>query len=491
MMNIEQAKLYTRIQEFSIDENDAIYPFSKKLAKENGWSAEYTKRAIEEYKKFAFLAVVAGHTVVPSEQVDQVWHLHLTYTHSYWDEFCAKVLQTPLHHNPTRGGSVELRKFQDLYIKTLASYERFFRQTPPLDIWPLPHIRFSIDTHFVQVNTQENWVLPKKLVKLPKISIARLSLRPTGNLSLIWLHLFSLGLIVANNQPALAASITNPLNLSGPDFLWFYFLTVIFTFVIARSLRWFLSISANSSGSESGSLNGYELAYLTGGAYRAVDAAIAKLVQDKYLTVSATRRTLQLENTLSANSHPLEKSIAEAITEESVSGTNYAPIETIRKRAISATNSIRRNLENQGLLVSDRQAKIIQCATAIPVLAVLLLGISKIFVGLSRGKPVGFLIGMCIVTAILAFFLLPKPHRTRFGDRTLNYYRSSYSPTSSDIAFGVALFGSAVLVGSLADLKQALVPPTTSSGDVTSGVGSSCGGGCGSGCGGGCGGCGG
>ncbi len=124
-MNIEQAKLYTRIQEFSLDENDAIYPFSKKLAKENGWSAEYTKRAIEEYKKFAFLAVVAGHTVVPSEQVDQVWHLHLTYTHSYWDEFCAKVLQTPLHHNPTRGGSVELRKFQDLYIKTLVSYECF------------------------------------------------------------------------------------------------------------------------------------------------------------------------------------------------------------------------------------------------------------------------------------------------------------------------------------------------------------------------------
>ncbi|MCX5952813.1 MAG: hypothetical protein NTZ40_04815 [Cyanobacteria bacterium] len=33
--------------------------------------------AIEEYRKFVFLALVAGHQITPSDQVDQVGHLHL------------------------------------------------------------------------------------------------------------------------------------------------------------------------------------------------------------------------------------------------------------------------------------------------------------------------------------------------------------------------------------------------------------------------------
>ena len=45
-----------------------------------------------------FLAVVAGHTVSPSVEVDQAWHLHLVYMQSYWREFCGEVLQQPVHH---------------------------------------------------------------------------------------------------------------------------------------------------------------------------------------------------------------------------------------------------------------------------------------------------------------------------------------------------------------------------------------------------------
>ena len=42
-----------------------------------------------------------------SEQVDAAWHLHLTYTRSYWDRFCKETLGQPLHHDPTRGGPAE------------------------------------------------------------------------------------------------------------------------------------------------------------------------------------------------------------------------------------------------------------------------------------------------------------------------------------------------------------------------------------------------
>lgn len=160
-MNTEQTELYERIHAFSLDKPDAQLSFSKRLARDNGWSLQYARQAIEEYKKFAFLAVAAEHPVTPSDQVDQVWHLHLTYTRSYWDEFCLKILQTPLHHDPTLGGETENRKFDDWYSKTLESYERFFGVKPPLEIWSTPKDRFGRDLYFVRVNTQQNWVLAK------------------------------------------------------------------------------------------------------------------------------------------------------------------------------------------------------------------------------------------------------------------------------------------------------------------------------------------
>lgn len=88
-MNTDQKALYKRIQAFSVDHPDSEFPFSQRLAQENGWSIDYTHQAINEYKKFAFSAVVADHPVAPSDPVDQVWHLHLLYTHSYWEEFCS------------------------------------------------------------------------------------------------------------------------------------------------------------------------------------------------------------------------------------------------------------------------------------------------------------------------------------------------------------------------------------------------------------------
>ncbi|MEP0874146.1 hypothetical protein NDA01_31100 [Trichocoleus desertorum AS-A10] len=160
-INAEQAKLYERIQAFSLDQPDAQLSFSTRLARDNGWSLQYALQAIEEYKKFAFLAVVAGHPATPSDPVDQVWHLHLSYTRSYWEEFCSEILQTPLHHEPTRGGQAENQKFDEWYSKTLESYERFFGTKPPVELWSTPQNRFGRDLHFVRVNTQQNWVLQK------------------------------------------------------------------------------------------------------------------------------------------------------------------------------------------------------------------------------------------------------------------------------------------------------------------------------------------
>ena len=94
-MNESEQALYDRISQFSFDDGNVELTFARRLARENGWTQAYTARVIDEYKRFAFLAVVANHPVTPSDQVDQVWHLHLTYTKSYWDQFCGGVLGTP------------------------------------------------------------------------------------------------------------------------------------------------------------------------------------------------------------------------------------------------------------------------------------------------------------------------------------------------------------------------------------------------------------
>src|SRR5919199_1085621 len=258
-MNDQQAELYTRIQGFSLDDPDSDLSFSKRLARDNAWSAEYTQRVIDEYKKFAFLAVVAGHPVTPSDQVDQAWHLHLIYTHSYWGEFCPNVLQTPLHHGPTRGGRKEHHKFNDWYSKTLESYERFFRQAPPADIWPSPHLRFDRDLHFVRVNTQQNWVLPKPKIELSKLYRER---SPIAVLFLV------LALTVTGCMPLGLAAIGNPLDFKGSDFLNFYLLVASAAIILAWILRWCLPYLLLGSDASS-SLDTYEIAYLAGNSSRA------------------------------------------------------------------------------------------------------------------------------------------------------------------------------------------------------------------------------
>lgn len=50
-----------------------------------------------------FLSVVSDTPVTPSQDVDEVWHVHLTYLRDYWDVWCGRVLQRRLHHDPTEG----------------------------------------------------------------------------------------------------------------------------------------------------------------------------------------------------------------------------------------------------------------------------------------------------------------------------------------------------------------------------------------------------
>jgi len=159
-MPVVNQSLWPAIRAFELDEPGAAFPFTARLAAEQGWSHAQAARVVAEYKRFLLLAVEAGHPVTPSEAVDQAWHLHLVYTRSYWQRLCRETLGKELHHSPTAGGGAELEKFCDWYARTLESYARLFGEAPPGDIWPEPEARFS-GGGGRWVERQAFWLVPR------------------------------------------------------------------------------------------------------------------------------------------------------------------------------------------------------------------------------------------------------------------------------------------------------------------------------------------
>lgn len=155
--------LWQRIAAHHIGPADASLTFAARLARENRWSISEAERVIGEYKRFCYLAMMAGHDVTPSDAVDQAWHLHLTYSRDYWEVFCPQVLRAPLHHGPTSGGPVEAGRYYRQYAATLAAYERLFGETPPSAIWPAAKQRFKVDPRGVRVNLSRVIIVPRRV----------------------------------------------------------------------------------------------------------------------------------------------------------------------------------------------------------------------------------------------------------------------------------------------------------------------------------------
>jgi hypothetical protein len=113
----------------------ATRAFASKLQKKLHWSSRFSHRAIDEYRKFLYLGVVADFGVTPSKVIDQVWHEHLLFTRAY-DQFCGEVLGRPFEHFPELVPTGEQTStFASQYQATLDLYEEEFDTTPPPDIW--------------------------------------------------------------------------------------------------------------------------------------------------------------------------------------------------------------------------------------------------------------------------------------------------------------------------------------------------------------------
>lgn len=290
MLNVSQSDLYQRLQAFELDDPSHEFGFTRHLMKNHGWTLAYAQRAITEYKKFAFLTVVADHQIVPSDQVDQVWHAHVLLTQSYWEEFCPKVLGKALHHHPARGGRAERAEFHHLYAQTIASYRQFFGD-PPIEIWSPPDVRFGAELKMQRISLNEHWVIPKRI---PALKIVRpLSILAIG-----------IGLTMIYSGTAYGTTPEQATDkISGNLYLMILGGAIILGLILRYVIR------CPTKRPQIPQLDQYQIAYLAGGASRAVELAITQLVYQGYLRPNVRNRTFTIEKHLPPEAPNLEQQV--------------------------------------------------------------------------------------------------------------------------------------------------------------------------------------
>ena len=161
---MKNPELWSKLEAFELDDPSSEFNFSQRLARDNNWTIEFSKSVIKEYKRFLYLCCVDYGEVTPSDAVDQAWHLHLTYTKSYWIDLCGDTLKRQVHHNPTQGGKSEDKRYSNDYDIVHESYIKEFGHPPPSDIWPSNKDRFT-NINFKRINLSNYWLIKKPKMK--------------------------------------------------------------------------------------------------------------------------------------------------------------------------------------------------------------------------------------------------------------------------------------------------------------------------------------
>lgn len=139
-----------KIENFQVSSNGDLEIFWYKLTSDNGWTLSYARGAFTEYKRFIWLAKVSQSRVVPSKVVDKVWHLHMTFTRSYWYDLCRDTLGFEFHHLPS-SNTKECQQIDcEDYENTLKVYLEEFGEKPDGRYWPVRKVnKFNIAKHLI------------------------------------------------------------------------------------------------------------------------------------------------------------------------------------------------------------------------------------------------------------------------------------------------------------------------------------------------------
>jgi uncharacterized protein (TIGR04222 family) len=238
----------------------------------------------------------------------------------------------------------------------------------------------------------------------------------------------------------------------------------------------------------------------------AVAAALGALTHEGRLGFEGGQ--LSVAGELPADAHPLERTLHGAVA------ARVTKLEELRRAAQEEIQRLEEGLRGQGLLMEREQSARYKLPRLLFV-AALVPGVAKLVVGVTRDRPVLFLVLVLLGAGFVGWRSLARaPRRTRRGDKALKLLREEHESllmtassggtlpamSGSLMALGVGLYGLDMLEHTgVEGLRGYVAPVGNGGGDAGCGGGdsdcgggdSSCGGDSGGGDGGGCGGCGG
>jgi uncharacterized protein (TIGR04222 family) len=462
MNKLTQQELWGKIQKFAIDEPSSNFPFSKKLAKENNWSASFTEKAIEEYKKFIYLCCISPAGASPSETVDKVWHLHLTYTQNYWIDFCKITLQKDIHHHPSKGGNDEHEKHQNWYRDTLNFYEQTFATFAPADIWPpAPSVVQPIETNIYEPN------FFKRILVLFTIIVV------------------------------LVAVSTNLFSTTGEEFLTYYAFICIGSLVVLYITQvhkndLLQTLVYNNLPSD---YTTFQMARFLYGSHRCYQTALIDLLKRGIIEAGDSNYTIIENVDVVANDE--QNPLLICLSQYYKQGDTFTYNQGLS--CIDTAIVLHSSLERLHVL----SRKVDYYKFIIPGIT-LLIGFIRCCKGLIHQKPIGFLLAEIGIYCLLALMILATFSYTKSVKNHVSDYweKMNLNGYGQDVVNNFTILGTPAIAGfaeffmlssvfEMVTLEQRKVANTGSAGCGGSSGGCSGGDGGGGGCGGGCGGCGG
>jgi hypothetical protein len=135
MMDYRFDPLWLKLAGMNIQGAQAMAPYLQMLEKQMGWSAGMASRVVDEYRKFLFLALRAGHQVIPPGMFQDMWTSQMQTAQDMFAQLGQVLGEKPA------GGGFDASAFKaatDPWKQTLDSYEKLFGMAPPMDIWSKP-----------------------------------------------------------------------------------------------------------------------------------------------------------------------------------------------------------------------------------------------------------------------------------------------------------------------------------------------------------------
>jgi uncharacterized protein (TIGR04222 family) len=280
----------------------------------------------------------------------------------------------------------------------------------------------------------------------------------------------------------------NPWGLSGEQFLEWYFIGLGCAIALAVLIR-FVPKFSGGYGNDVFRPSAVETGFLAGGPDRAVETAVAELLAAGALRIGSA-------GMIHAIGAAKRTSPVGAQVLERAAGSHSLRDITEHVRSGPALRTVGQELAQLGLVVPAHVAARFRLSSALPVFAVLVVGVVRWVNGLVLGRAIGILTPS-LLAAVLLFVILLNFRRRRHlrtfaGDRAVRELRGT---PSQDAATAVALDGVAKYpdvrtADALRRSKQLVVRSTRTGASAGAAAGGFFVGG-GGGCGGGGGGCGG